>query len=71
MEKARELPARFIKERAAARIPDDLAPLDSYPKNSDQVTDVYLADLAEKHGAKLATLDHGIIHPAVELIPSG
>jgi hypothetical protein len=32
------------------------------------LTDCYLADLAGKHGFKLATLDTGIKHRAVELI---
>jgi len=35
---------------------------------SDQVTDFYLASLAEKHGMKLATLDEHIKHPAVVLV---
>ena len=32
------------------------------------VTDMYLADLAAKHGARLATFDQGIVHPAVDLV---
>lgn len=48
--------------------PDDLAPLDSKPKVSEEVTDTYLADLAAKHGFKFSTLDGGIKHPAAELI---
>ena len=35
---------------------------------SDQVTDFYLASLAEKYGMKLATLDEYIKHPAVVLV---
>jgi hypothetical protein len=35
---------------------------------SDQVTDFYLADLAAKHDLRLATLETGIKHPAVEVV---
>lgn len=59
---------KFLSERNAVRIPDDLPALDSKPATSEQVTDHYLADLAAKHGLKFATLDAGIKHPAVELI---
>ena len=69
MQKARELLAKFSAERKAEWISDDRAALDSAPKKSEHVTDLYLATLAKKHGAKLATLDEGIAHPAVDLIP--
>ena len=59
---------KFLSERNATRIPDDLPALDSKPVTSEQVTDHYLADLAAKHGLKLATLDARIKHAAVELI---
>ena len=59
---------QFLSERNAVRIPDDLPALDSKPATSEQVTDHYLADLAAKHGIKLATLDTGVKHAAVELI---
>ena len=65
MEKARRLLQKFLTERAAVRIPDDLQALDSHPRKSEQVTDSYLAALADKHGMKLATLDENINHPAV------
>ena len=58
----------FTKERKATRIPDDLPALDSQPATSDEVTDHYLADLATRHGLKLATLDAGIKHAAVEVV---
>ncbi len=58
----------FLSERKATRIPDDLPALDSKPATTEQVTDHYLADLAEKHGLKFATLDAGIKHATVELI---
>ncbi len=68
MERARDVLATFSSERNAERIADDLPALDSHPRTSDQVTDHYLADLAVRHGFKLATLDGQIRHSAVELI---
>ena len=68
MEKARHLLETFASERKAERIADDLPALESHPAKSDQVTDTYLADLAEKHGARLATFDKGIPHAAVDVI---
>ena len=68
MNKARELLHRFAQDRNAEWIPDDLAPLESHPKTSEEVTDHYFADLAVAHGAKLATLDQNISHKAVEVI---
>ncbi len=68
MATARTLLEKFLAETKAARIPADLPALDSQPANSDQVTDHYLADLAARHGMKLATFDAGIQHPAVELV---
>ena len=68
MEQARRGLADFCSERRVEWISDDLPPLDSKAKTSEEVTDVYLADLAAKHGFKLGTLDAGIVHPAAELI---
>lgn len=68
MERARDLLCKFIDERKVERIHDDLAALDSNPRSSEEVTDHYLADLAIKHGLKLATLDRKLSHPAVEVI---
>ena len=45
MDKARELLERFVSERKAERITDDLPALESHPQTSEQVTDHYLADL--------------------------
>lgn len=69
MEQARDLLEKFATERNAERIHDDLAPLDSRPKTSDQVTDCYLADLSAKHGFRLATFDENIKHVSVEVVP--
>ena len=68
MEKARELLRRFIEERGAHRIPDDLPALESRAAKSEDVTDSYLAELAVRHHMKLATMDERIKHPAVALI---
>ncbi len=68
MEKAREGLQRFCAERAVEWVYDDLLPLESAPATSREITDIYLADLAAKHGLKLGTLDAGITHPAAVLI---
>ena len=68
MKKARDLLRTFLTERAAGRIPDDLPALDAHPQKTEQVTDFYLAALAESHGMKLATLDQRIRHSAVVVI---
>lgn len=68
MSDARTALKHFLAERKIERIPDDLPALESHPKTSKQVTDVYLAQLAQKHGYKLATLDEKINHPAAILI---
>ena len=67
MEKARELLKKFSDERKAEWIPDDLPALNSSAKKSEHVTDLCLAELAAKHGAKLATFDRATTHPAVDL----
>lgn len=68
MDKARELLEKFASERKAGRIADDLPALESRPRTSAQVTDHYLADLAARHGLKLATFDEEIAHAAVERV---
>ena len=68
MEKSRTLLELFAKERKAVHIADDLPALDANPSTSDQVTDHYLAALAEKHNLKLATFDTGIKHAAVVIV---
>lgn len=68
MDRTREMLAKFSADAKADRIPADLDALDSHPKASDQVTDHYLADLAQKHGLKLATLDSELKHPSAVLV---
>lgn len=59
---------QFIKDAKADWIPDDLPGRQSTAKTSDSATDEYLANLASKHGLKLATLDENLSHPSVELV---
>ena len=68
MEAVRQSLEKFITERQAGRIADDLPALASHPQMSEQVTDYYLADLAAKHGLKLATFDEQLKHPSAELV---
>jgi hypothetical protein len=68
MDRATRALERFASERKADRIPDDLPALESHPRTSDQVTDHYLANLALKHGFKLATFDKQLKHPSAKLI---
>lgn len=65
---ARKALEKFFEQNSVGRIADDLPALDSLATASDHVTDNYLADLAAKHGLKLATFDNGIKHRAVEVI---
>jgi hypothetical protein len=58
----------LLNDRAVERLSDDVPALDSKPQKSEQVTDSYLATLADRHGMKLATLDGNIKHPAVVLV---
>jgi uncharacterized protein len=68
MTNARQLLEAFLQKHGLAFVADDLLPLKSSAQKSEQVTDHYLAELAASKGMKLATLDEGISHGAVELI---
>ena len=68
MIKARQLLEKFSAERKTEWNPDDLVPLLSHAKKSEEVTDAYLADLAAKHGARLVTFDQAITHKSVDVI---
>jgi predicted nucleic acid-binding protein len=68
MNKTRELLQRFIEERKADRIPDDLPALEAKAAKTDEVTDSYLAELAARHEMRFATMDSRIKHTAVVLI---
>ncbi len=68
MDSARKGIEKFAADMKATRIPDDLDALESHPQTTDQVTDHYLADLAARHGLKLATFDGQLKHPSVEMV---
>lgn len=68
MTTSRQLLEAFLRKHEAQFIADDLSPLQSSARKSEQVTDHYLAELAASQGMKLATLDKGISHRSVELI---
>jgi toxin-antitoxin system PIN domain toxin len=69
MADARKALADFLKDVAPAFIPADTRALDgAITTNSKMTTDFYLANLAAKHGLKLATFDTDIKHTAVEQI---
>lgn len=68
MAAARQLLQTFVQKNKAEFLAADLPALKSTAQKSDQVTDCYLAELAASRGMKLATLDTGINHSAVELI---
>ncbi len=70
MDDARAVLASFLRDGAPVFIPCDRRALDSAAITSPRkTTDIYLADLAAARGWRLATLDEGITHPAVDLIP--
>ena len=68
MRSARMLLEKFAEAHAVEFLPAALPVLQSLPANSDAVTDMYLAELAAANRMKLATLDGGIRHKAVELL---
>jgi len=68
MTDARKLLEDFLTKHNVEFVPDDLHALEAKATKSEQVTDFYLAELAAKNSLKLATLDTGVHHPAVEVI---
>ncbi len=68
MADARNLLQDFLASHKVEFVEADLPALESKASKSEEVTDVYLADLAGRNNLKLATLDHGISHSAVEII---
>jgi predicted nucleic acid-binding protein len=65
---ARELLRDFTSRAGVEFLPADMPCLGSSPRTSSQVTDLYLADLAEEHRMRFATFDGDINHPAVESV---
>jgi toxin-antitoxin system PIN domain toxin len=69
MANARKVLADFIRQEKPSFIPADLSALDGQPApSSTTTTDWYLANLAARHGLKLATFDKAITHPDADLI---
>lgn len=70
MEDARNVLGEFLREEAPLFIACDRRALEStaayFPR---KITDIYLADLPAARGWRFATLDEGIAHPVVDLIP--
>jgi toxin-antitoxin system PIN domain toxin len=69
MTDARQALADFIRDESPEFIPADARALEGdAPTTSGKTTDFYLANLAARHGLKLATFDAGIQHTAVALL---
>ncbi|HZV35076.1 MAG TPA: PIN domain-containing protein [Verrucomicrobiae bacterium] len=65
----RKILERFKTVYKTQWIADDLPALDSKGADkAEEITDHYLADLAGKHGFKLATFDEGLTHAHVEFL---
>jgi predicted nucleic acid-binding protein len=60
--------AEFVRKHRCRFIPDDFSPKRIAAQSSRQFTDLYLAELAERHRMKLATLDTRIFHRATEVV---
>ena len=60
--------SEFVRKHRCRFIPDDFSPQKIAAQSSAQFTDLYLAELAENHSMKLATLDTRIFHPAIEIV---
>jgi len=65
---ARQALEAFVKAHKVEFVPADLPAIEAGAQKSEAVTDSYLAELAARRGMKLATLDTGIAHAAVEVI---
>src|SRR6266571_8065299 len=64
----RDALSEFLREHRCRFIPDDFSPQRIAAQSSRQFTDLYLAELAERHRMKLATLDRRIYHRATEVV---
>jgi predicted nucleic acid-binding protein len=60
--------SEFLRKHRCRFIPDDFSPRRIAAQSSREFTDLYLAELAEQHRMKLATLDTRIFHRAVEVV---
>ena len=72
MAQARETLKDFLEKQVPEFIPADARVLDCVTApTSGKTTDWYLANLAEAHGMKWATLDTKANHPNAELVGGG
>jgi predicted nucleic acid-binding protein len=60
--------SEFVRKHRCRFIPDDFSPQKIAAQSSRQFTDLYLAELAEKHRMRLVTLDTRIFHRAIEVV---
>jgi predicted nucleic acid-binding protein len=67
-EPCRNALSEFVRKHRCRFIPDDFSPQRITAESSRQFTDLYLAELAERHRMKLATLDTRIFHRAIALV---
>jgi predicted nucleic acid-binding protein len=67
-EPCRNALSEFVRKHRCRFIPDDFSPQRIAVESSRQFTDLYLAELAERHRMKLATLDTRIFHRAIALV---
>jgi predicted nucleic acid-binding protein len=67
-EPCRNALSEFVQKHRCRFIPDDFSPQRIAAESSRQFTDLYLAELAERHRMKLATLDTRIFHRAIALV---
>lgn len=71
MDHAREMLKAFLDKYDPAFIPCDRRALEGLKATGGaKTTDFYLANLAQAHGMKWATLDESINHPAACVIPA-
>lgn len=69
MEQARTTLEEFKRNECFHFVPANLSALDGLPApDHKKSTDWYLANLAQAHGMKWATLDAHATHPAAELV---
>ena len=68
MTASRQLLQAFLEKHKAQFVPADLPALETSARKSEELTDLYLAELASSKGMKLATFDTGIKHAAVEVV---
>src|SRR5439155_26299295 len=60
--------SEFLRKHRCRFIPDDFSPQRIAAQSSRELTDLYLAELAEQHRMDLATLDTRIFHRAIEVV---